>query len=429
MARRRNRNIQRSNVSAERSYEEFLYNAPTLQISRTELIRMIRGGEDTYFELKVKLSNSEKITQGIIALANTDGGIFVFGVSDQLRIEGVENPEEVRNELVRICREEVYPPIIPLIDMISFDNGRRIIALEVVGNRKPYRTKDGRFFMRFGAEKRETTREELSSWLDEIRPLNYENIPVLGATEEDIDDALLWSFAKCFEEDIESKFTWETGEFLRKDLLLAVGSIEEIIPTVAAVLLFGKNERVPELLPRSNVYATRFSGENSNAQIVETVEIKGNLITIYEQCLRFIQRYCDVLTEKQKKSNTLNSPVVSRQSYQQSVVSEVVLNALIHRDLALRDNKTRIHIFDNAIEIINPRRTNGFVPPASRAIRYGITQRINPQIASIFHSPAYDTGHVSGSLPLILKETRNFSDKRAEIQTNNDEFRLKIYGR
>jgi ATP-dependent DNA helicase RecG len=425
MTRRRNRNIQRT----ERSYQEFLYNAPILQISRTELLRMIRGGEDTYFELKVKLSNSEKITQGIIALANTDGGMFVFGVSDQLRIEGVENPEEVRNELVRICREDIYPPIIPLIDMMSFDNGRRIIVLEVVGNKKPYRTKDGRFFMRFGAEKRETTREELSSWLDEIRPLNYENIPVMGATEHDIDDALLWSFAKSFEDDIDSKFTWETGEFLRKDLLLAAGSIEEITPTVAAVLLFGKNERVPELLPRSTVFATRFSGENGNAQIVESIEIKGNLITLYEQSLRFIKRYCDLQTEKQKKSDNSNSPIASRQSYQQNVVYEMIVNALIHRDMALRDNKTRIHIFDNAIEIINPRRTNGFVPPASRAIRYGITQRLNPQITAIFHSPAYESNQVSSSLPLLLKEVRMFSDKRAEVQTNNDEFRLKIYGR
>jgi ATP-dependent DNA helicase RecG len=425
MARRRNRNIQRT----ERSYEEFLYNAPTLQISRTELIRMIRGGEDTYFELKVKLSNSEKIAQGIIALANTDGGIFVFGVSDQLRIEGLENPEEVRTELVRICREEIYPPLVPLLDMMSFDNGRRIIALEVVGNKKPYRTKDGRFFMRFGAEKREASREELSSWLDEIRPLNYENIPVVGATETDIDDALLWSFAKKFEDDIDSKFTWETGEFLRKDLLLAVGTIEEITPTVAAILLFGKNERVPELLPRSTVYATRFSGENGQSQVVETVEIKGNLVTIYEQSLRFIKRWCDLLAEKQKKAASSNSPIVSRQSYQENVVCEMVVNALVHRDMALRDNKTRLHIFDNAIEIINPRRTNGFVPPASRAIRYGITQRLNPQIASIFHSPAYEANRFSSSLPQLLKDARNFSDKRAEIQTNNDEFRLKIFGR
>ena len=37
--------------------------------------------------------------------------------------------------------------------------------------RRPYRTRDGRFFLRVGAEKREATREELSALLDEARPL------------------------------------------------------------------------------------------------------------------------------------------------------------------------------------------------------------------------------------------------------------------
>ena len=124
-------------------------------------------------------------------------------MSDQLRIEGLENPEEVRTELVRICREEIYPPILPLLDCISYDNGRRIVALDIEGKRRPYRTRDGRYFLRIGAEKREATREELSRWLEEIRPLAYENVTVLEATENDIDDALLWSFARHFEEDFE----------------------------------------------------------------------------------------------------------------------------------------------------------------------------------------------------------------------------------
>jgi predicted HTH transcriptional regulator len=64
--------------------------------TRTELLRLIRGGEDTYLELKVKLSNSERIAQGIVALANTDGGTIIFGVNDQLRIEGVSNPNGCR---------------------------------------------------------------------------------------------------------------------------------------------------------------------------------------------------------------------------------------------------------------------------------------------------------------------------------------------
>ena len=429
MPRRKFRNNQRFEAQSDRSFQEYTLNQPAPQTTRSELIRLIRGGEDTFLELKVKLSNPEKIAQGIVALANTAGGTMIFGITDQLRIEGLLNPESVQEELARICREDIVPPIMPLLDMMSFDNGRRIVVLDIDGKRPPYRTRDGRFYLRIGAEKREISRLELSDWLDEIRPLDFENIPLDGVAEEDFDDALLWSFANSFEDDVLGNNIYQTADFLRKDLLLAVGNSEEFLPTVAAVLLFGKNEKVAELLPRSKVTMARYSGDNGNAQTVEQIELNGNLLTIYEAALQFIERYADLPKNapKQLKSNE-NSPVAARANYHLYAVREAVANLLMHRDLALRDIPTRILIYDNSIEFINPRRTNGFVPPASRAIRYGITQRINPNIAAIFQKREYGTNIPKGGLPMILRQTRRFSGKRSEIYTSNDEFKLKIYG-
>src|SRR6266480_6050608 len=181
MARKRFRSTQRNDPVTDRSFQEYLYQTAAPLTNRTELMRLVRGGEDTYLELKVKLSNSERIAQGIVALANTGGGVIVFGVNDQMRVEGIDHPEEVQDELVRICREEIVPPIIPFIDRIAFDNGRRIVALDVNGKRRPYRTRDGRFFIRIGADKREASPEELSALLDDSLPLFYENIPALRA--------------------------------------------------------------------------------------------------------------------------------------------------------------------------------------------------------------------------------------------------------
>ena len=182
MARKRFRSSQRNEPVTDRSFQEYLYQTAAPLTTRTELMRLVRGGEDTYLELKVKLSNSERIAQGIVALANTGGGVIVFGVNDQLRVEGVDHPEEVQDELVRICREEIWPSIIPFIDRLAFDNGRRIVALEVEGKRRPYRTRDGRLFIRVGAEKRETTPEELATLLDDARPLSYETLIIPRAT-------------------------------------------------------------------------------------------------------------------------------------------------------------------------------------------------------------------------------------------------------
>jgi len=429
MPRRKFRHSQRFSSPAERSHQEYLVDQPLQQTTRNELVRLIRGGEDTYLELKVKLSNPERITQGIVALANTNGGTIIFGVNDQLRIEGVSDPEVVRDELVRICRDEIVPPLVPLIDMIAFDSGKRVVAIDVEARNRPYRTRDGRFYMRFGAEKREVAREQISMWLDEIRPLGYENIPLFSAEESDFDDGLLWTFAAGFEETTPTANLYHTADFLKRDLLLAAGGQDEFFPTVAAMVLFGTNDRVQELFSRSRVTLARFSGDNGGAQLIEKVDVTGNLLTQQEGILRFIERYCDLVKDRPKKAAADPSlPVRPRGRYHVYAVREAVANALVHRDFVLRDIATRIFIYDSSIELINARRTKGFVPPGSRAIRYGIAQRLNPQISSIFNRREYGAGVPRGGIPMILKQSERVSGRRTEIYTANDEFKLKIYG-
>src|SRR2546423_4379737 len=432
MARRKFRSSQRHEPVTERSFQEDLYSTAAPQTSRTELMRLVRGGEDTYLELKVKLSNSERIAQGIVALANTGGGVIVFGVNDQLRVEGVGHPEEVQDELVRICREEIWPSIIPFIDRVAFDNGRRIVALEVEGKRRPYRTRDGRFFIRLGAEKREATPEELSTLLDDARPLLYEDIPLTQATISDIDEAHLWSFMRAFEGAAFEESTvkdYPTPEILERYLMLGVKSQDDVAPTVGGMLLFGADEPVTKLLPRTSIVATRFGGDNVKAPIIERVELQGNLATLYEAALRFVNRYCDLWDARPARPTTENeSPVVARANYHRVVICEAVANALIHRDLVVRDVTTHLHIFDRAIEVVNPRRSAGFAPQALKSIRFGVQQRLNPRTVAVFSSPAYGLRLVRGGLPMLLREARAFSNRLPEIVSFNDEFRLRIHG-
>ncbi|MFS8086634.1 MAG: helix-turn-helix domain-containing protein [Acidobacteriota bacterium] len=434
MARRRFRSNQRHEPVTERSFQEYLYSTAAPQTSRTEIMRLVRGGEDTFLELKVKLSNSERIAQEIVALANTGGGIIVFGVNDQMRVEGIDDGENVQDELVRICREDIVPSIIPFIDRIAFDNGRRIVALDVNGKRRPYRTRDGRFFIRIGAEKREASPEELTALLDETKPLSYESLPALGAKITDIDEASLWSFVRDFEggafEEASAR-NYPTGEILGRHLLLATTSGDEVAPTVAGVLLFGKNESVARLLPRATVIATRFGGDTQQSPVIERLELYGNLATLYEAALRFVSRYADLLQTRPARipaGSTEADPVTARSNYHRAATSEAIANALTHRDLALRDNTTRLHVFDHAIEIVNPRRSAGFAPLALKAIRYGVAQRLNPQTAAIFSSSAYGLQLASGGLPKLLREARLFSHRLPDIVAFNDEFRLRLHG-
>lgn len=430
MARRRFRSNQRHEPTTERSFQEYILSTPAPQTSRTELLRLIRGGEDTVLELKVKLSNTEKIAQEIVALANTGGGLIVFGVNDQLRVEGVDDPERVQDDLVRICREEIQPPLVPYIDRIALDNGRRIVALDIESKRRPYRTRDGRFYLRIGAEKREASREEISALLDEARPIRYEDVPALRSTIADVDEAHLWSYLREFEGgafEEASVVGYPTAEVLERDLLLATNDGHEIVPTVAGLLLFGRDERVTELLPRAAVTATRFSGDSLQSPVIERAKLSGNLSSIHEDLMRFIRRYCD-LAEVRPRSAAEDSPVPARSSYHHGAVAEAITNMLAHRDLALRDLPSRLHIFDHSLEFVNSRRSAGFSPVAQKAIRYGMPERLNPRLAAVLTNAEYGLKLSLRGLPALLREARRYSGRKAEIVSFNDEFRLKIYG-
>ena len=215
-------------------------------------MRLVRGGEDTFLELKVKLSNSERIAQEIVALANTGGGTIVFGVNDQLRVEGIEDGENVQDELVRICREEIVPPLVPFIDRIAFDNGRRIVALDVNGKR-PYRTRDGRFFMRIGADKHEATPEELAAYWTMRGRL------ITKACRRRGDDCrhrrgALWSFMRGFEggafDESQCQRLSHRREYSKPSPDAGHDQRDEIVPDRAGPVMFGHDESVARLLPR-----------------------------------------------------------------------------------------------------------------------------------------------------------------------------------
>src|SRR5688500_503999 len=123
-----------------------------------------------------------------------------------------------------------------------------------------------------------------------------------------------------------------------------------------------------------------------------------------------------------------DSPIPARAIYHRGVVSEAIANMLAHRDLALRDLPSRLHVYDHSLEFVNSRRSVGFSPVAQKAIRYGMPQRLNPQIAAALTSPAYGLKLPLRGLPALLRETKRFSNRKAEIVSFNDEFRLRVYG-
>ena len=434
MSRKRHNSSQRprQQPSTERSYLAYQYDVPAQNISRTEVVRLLRGGEDTYLELKVRFSNPEKLTAEIIALANTDGGALIFGVNDQLRIEGVDDPEEVEEELRNLCATQIQPPVFPYINKVAFDSGRRIVVLEVEPHNRPHRTLDDAYYLREGAIKREATREELSHIYGEAPITRFEQAPVFKARiesdaqiESDIDESLFWSYMRGVNPGYWGENTkgFPTDTLLR-DMGLAVKRKDDLIPTVGGLLLFGLNESVAQLLPQASVQLTRYSGADLHAPIVERTTITGNLLRLFDGTLHFVQRYAD-LWDARPNRKALGDET-GRANYARAAVTEALANALIHRAWPVRDRTMRVYVFDDAIEIFNP-ATMLELPLSS--VRYGITQAPNPRMKAVFTNAHYGAQLAHGGLPMMFAQCLELARRAPEGPALvNHDFRVKLYG-
>ena len=414
---------------SERSlFEQKLSGRYSRTLDRTDLLGLIRGGEDTHLEFKIRLVNTEKITAEIVAMANSGGGAILFGVNDQRRVEGLDDPEQVEEQLIEICRNQIKPPMLPRIDKVSFDNGVRIVVLEVDERRAPHQTPDHRYFIRIGSTKREADGGEIAALFARSRAAAFEDMPLVTAAIEDVDEALVWSYIRDLEgETFREPAGFPTASAMR-DLRLAADYGASITPTLAGFLLFGRSAAVEQIIPQSRLELTRYSGSSTSAPVVERAEHTGNLTALYDRSLEFIKRYADLWNARPPRSTQPNNGdemVRARSNYRREAVLEALVNMFVHRDYSAVGMPARVRVFDDHLEFINPSRTGA---ATKKSIEYGAILKQNPRLHHIFTSAEYGIEPVHRGIPALRRAHYSFTRREPRISLLNDEFRLELFG-
>ncbi len=408
------------------STERALYKDQQLSgrhIDRTDLMDAIRGGEDSHLEFKVRFSNPEKLAAGICALANSGGGTIVFGVTDQLRLEGVSHPDLLEQDLLAVCREQIYPPVWARIDKVAFDSGLRLVVIEVESRRAPHHTSEGRYFIREGSTKREATGAEIAElYRGRTGARGFEDAPLLTShIDSDVDEGALWSYLRDLcGAALEVGEDYPTASLLT-DLRLATRYGDGLVPTTAGILLFGKSTAVARRIPHAKVAARRVTGGDSDRQTVEEVEFAGSLAAVYDRLLQFIERYADLWDARPRRRG--DDPVAARPYLPRKPVLEAIANALVHRDYA-QLAPISVTLRDDGLEIANPAPAAGL---SRRSLRVGLREATNPRLKGVFESAAYGIEHVDGGIPMMLNVTREFARRdQLRISIGPEGFRVDI---
>ena len=99
-------------------------------------------------------------------------------------------------------------------------------------------------------------------------------------------------------------------------------------------------------------------------------------------------------------------------------------NLLTHRDYSIGGSHSRIFVFDDRMEFINPCRTRLY--KKSVEIRRDLAQ--NPRLHHIFTSAEYGIEPARRGIPALRRAHYAFTRREPRISLLGDEFRLELGG-
>jgi predicted HTH transcriptional regulator len=375
------------------------------------IIELLKKPEGKTLEFKRDLSSSLGIVRTLIAFANTAGGTLIIGVEDKTHyIIGVSDPLSQEEKITNFISDLIEPLILPEIEILPYKQTQILIIRVYPSPIRPHflKTKglENGTFVRVGSSNRQADPTLIQEMKRFTSNQPYDEQPLLQLHSDAIDFETASRFFAPFR-------NLKTDDL--KTLRLVVEHQAKLVPTVAGILLFGKNRE--EYFPDAWIQAGRFFGTDKS-KITDSVEIHSYPVVAIEYALEFVQKHATLSLEidAAKRTESWNIPL--------KAVREAIINAVTHADYSQTGSPIRLSIFQDRLEIENP----GLLPfgLTIEEISLGVSKLRNRVIGRIFNELKLIEQWGSGIQRIIsaCEENGLAKPKFEEIGTH---FRVTIY--
>lgn len=100
---------------------------------------LVRQGEGSQLEFKLKSNHPDKIMKEVVAFANSEGGKLILGVADNKELIGLKYADEDEYIITKNIEKHIYPPINYLIERVRLENEKEILIYDIQeSNNKPH---------------------------------------------------------------------------------------------------------------------------------------------------------------------------------------------------------------------------------------------------------------------------------------------------
>lgn len=340
--------------------------------------------------MELKRQYTTEIKKEIVAFLNSDGGTLIIGVDDDGTVVGVENAKDIIERISLMIHEAIKPDASLICSAQEFTEDGKTIVKVIVGQgvKKPYYIyekglKPSGVYLRINNTSQQASEQAIKQMIIASEEKSYES---LVSTEQN----LTFSYLKMI-------FDREKVELKEKTLGL-INS--DGVYTNLALLL---SDQCP-----FSIKAAVFDSDDKS-RFVDRKEFDGSLLKQADDAYNYLTLnnknhgdYKGILREDKFDYNNL-------------VLREGLLNAIIHRDYAL-NGSILISIYANKIEYIS---IGGLVSGMTyNDMMLGVSRSRNEKLANVFFKLRYVEAYGTGIEKIQGDYEHSGASPRFEVSDN-----------
>jgi ATP-dependent DNA helicase RecG len=303
-----------------------------------ELALVLEEGEG--YTLEFKQNVNADLAKELVAFANASGGRIFIGVDDDNQMVGCKFSNVLFSKIETMAAA-CDPPVTIFIEKLP---DQKIIVIHVPeGANRPHRCTKG-FYLRNGASSHKMSTADITAFIQAEGKVRFDQ-----QLRMDLD----WK--EVLDQSRLEHFLSLTGISQRADtenllLNLAAGDEKEgrFYLNQTGMLFFAKDPAARQ--PFVNVVCALFKG-TTKAYILDRKELAGNILENVEDALLFLKKHLqlrwEITNDSPRRREILELPEVA--------LREAVVNAVCHRDYFEQGAQVMVEIFDDRVEIHNPR--------------------------------------------------------------------------
>ncbi|MBT1035446.1 putative DNA binding domain-containing protein [Canibacter sp. lx-45] len=328
--------------------------------------------ENQFFDRKSARIKPLDILRHLVAFANAEGGQLVIGIEDTGEITGfnygtAHDINDYKNISLTELKDTPVNTIFDTLDVKNVNNeDDKILIISVdISSDRVIKSYDGKVFLRQQDKSKELNFEQIHHLQYDRGQRVFEEEIVQLSDLSEVDEDLINSYKSLL--NVPEK---TTEEVLKARNLIINGKL-----TNAGILLFGKNPS--KFLPQARLRVIKYDGSyqkvGTDINIIKEKTFDGAIPSIIKNAKDFINTQLRDFQYLDEDGKFKTMP-----EYPEFAWFEGIVNALTHRNYAVRGEHIKVLIFDDRMEIINP-------GPLPNVVTIGniLHQRYsrNPQIA------------------------------------------------